>query len=594
MNNIKGYLSDILELLGPHRRKLPVLVATFFLVSILDLVGIGLVGTYVSFVTEAGSLDRSRLPTWLALINLDRINLSPAVVFGIFLVALFFIKSVISISINRYIFRFSASQMVYLRGRAMATFQNLPYLEFVNRNSAEYIQSIQAYVAQYSSTLTTLLRLLSEGVVSVAIIVMLSLINWVLLVLLIALSCTLFIGFDRIFKKRVYRSGKQANLGNQFAIRGIQEGISGLKEIRILGKESYFLDQVVSGSRQAAYAQAFIHLVEAIPKYLVEVIIISFVVLLVGIMFLQTDTVETVYPVIGMFGIAILRIGPAVSFFSSSTARLRGQRHGISELVADLRKTSNIPHSVSPTEILFQRSNFSSIKLQNVCFSYPSKTIPAIDNLSLEFVAGESIGLIGESGSGKSTLVDLLMGLLAPTSGKILFNGEPLADRLDDWRSNTAYLPQDVFLIDDKLRHNVALGIEEGKIDDDLLMEALQKARLSELVRELPSGVDTMLGERGVRLSGGQRQRVALARAFYHRREVLVLDEATSALDHETEREIVNEIQELKGEKTMIVIAHRLSTLQHCDRIYRLKKGKIIQTGTYDQVIHGPKIESKP
>jgi ATP-binding cassette, subfamily B, bacterial PglK len=593
MNNIKEYLSDILELLGPQRSKLPVLVTIFFLVSMLDLVGIGLVGTYVSFVTETESLDRNRLPAWVALINLDRINLSPTVLFGIFLVALFVIKTVVAILINRYIFRFSANQVVYLRGRAMATFQNLPYLEFVNRNSAEYIQSIQAYVTQYSSTLTTLLRLLSEGIVFVAIIVMLGLINWVLVVLLAALSCTLFIGFDRIFRKRVYRSGKQANLGNQLAIRGIQEGISGLKEIRILGKEWYFLNQVVSGSRQAAYAQAFNHLVEAIPKYLVEVIIISFVVLLVGVMFLQADGIDRAYPVIGMFGIAILRIGPAVSFFSSSAARLRGQRHGISELVSDLRKTSNTPHSVSPAETLSQRSDFSSIKLQNVCFSYPSKTIPAIDNLSLEFVAGQSIGLIGESGSGKSTLVDVLMGLLVPTSGKILYNGEALKNRLTDWRSITAYLPQDVFLIDDTLRHNVALGIEEGKIDDSLLIEALQQTRLSELVSELPSGVDTMLGERGVRLSGGQRQRVALARAFYHRREVLVLDEATSALDHETEREIVNEIQELKGEKTMIVIAHRLSTLQHCDRVYRMKKGKIIQAGTYDQVIHGPKIERK-
>jgi ABC-type bacteriocin/lantibiotic exporter with double-glycine peptidase domain len=322
------------------------------------------------------------------------------------------------------------------------------------------------------------------------------------------------------------------------------------------------------------------------------VAIVVFVVSLVGVTYVQTGDIEGSYPLVGMFGVAALRLGPAVTMVISSVVILRNQRHGIAMLAIDLteireKKTVIMGEGESSNE-----TTFGKLELQNVCFTYESSIRPALENISLEVVAGESIGLIGVSGSGKTTLVDVMLGLLQPQSGKILYNGGGMKESLSGWRSNVAYLPQDVFLIDDSLRCNIALGVPENEINEQAVSDAIEKARLKELIPELAKGVDTMIGERGVRLSGGQRQRVALARALYHGRGVLVLDEATSALDNETEREIVAEIQELKGEKTMIVIAHRLTTLQHCDRIYRLKKGKIIQTGTYDQVIHGPKIES--
>ena len=214
--------------------------------------------------------------------------------------------------------------------------------------------------------------------------------------------------------------------------------------------------------------------------------------------------------------------------------------------------------------------------LKDVCFSYPKTKQHALNGISLDIHANDSIGLIGSSGSGKTTLVDMLLGLLEPKSGEILFNGRPLNSCLDNLRSQVAYLPQEVFLIDDTLRKNVALGIEDSEIDNKKINRALKQARLSELVNIMPQGVDTMLGERGARLSGGQRQRIALARAFYHGRSILVMDESTSALDSETESEIIKEIKQLKGHITIIVIAHRLATVEHCDRIYRLEMGEIV------------------
>ena len=218
-------------------------------------------------------------------------------------------------------------------------------------------------------------------------------------------------------------------------------------------------------------------------------------------------------------------------------------------------------------------------------FFYPDSKNNALENISLEIHAGESIGFIGPSGSGKTTLLDALLGLFEPQKGVIEYNSRNIKNNLKEWQSQIAYIPQEIFLIHGSLRHNVALGINEEDIDDNRLNESLRQARLSDMVENLPEGVNTILGERGIRFSGGQRQRVALARAFYHGRNILVMDEATSALDSETEKEIVSEIERLKGNKTMIVIAHRLTTLKHCDRIYKLQDGKIVNMGSYSEII---------
>jgi ABC-type bacteriocin/lantibiotic exporter with double-glycine peptidase domain len=232
-----------------------------------------------------------------------------------------------------------------------------------------------------------------------------------------------------------------------------------------------------------------------------------------------------------------------------------------------------------------QYETFRLLEMRNLSFCYTNVLVDALQGINLQIRSGDSVGIIGTSGAGKTTLIDMFLGLHEPQTGSITFNGRPLREALLDWRSQTAYLPQQVFLIDNTLKRNVALGVEDVNIDETRLHEALRKARLSELLKQLPNGVETLLGERGVRLSGGQRQRVALARAFYHARGVLVMDEATNALDDSTEREIVEEIKHLKGKITMIVIAHRLTTVQHCDRIYRLENGCMVEEGHTKHVL---------
>ena len=580
-------MSEVLLGLGSQRRKLPWLLGLFSMVSVLDLIGISLVGGYISLLTQPDPKVGGLLQQWLSSVSWSRDNSALVLGLGGLLVLVFLLKAISAIFVNWIILRFANNHTVRLRSQIMHAFQHLSYIRYLQRSSSSYIQSVQNYVNQFTGTLILLLRIISEGIVALAILLLLASVNFTALIILFCFGLVIFLGYDTSFRKRVMEAGRVGNLANQGLIRAIQEGFSGLKEVRILGKENYFFDQVLEYSQAISRVATFTSVIASSPRYLIEVAIVVFVVSLVGVTYVQTGDIEGSYPLVGMFGVAALRLGPAVTMVISSVVILRNQRHGIAMLAIDLteireKKTVIMGEGESSNE-----TTFGKLELQNVCFTYESSIRPALENISLEVVAGESIGLIGVSGSGKTTLVDVMLGLLQPQSGKILYNGGGMKESLSGWRSNVAYLPQDVFLIDDSLRCNIALGVPENEINEQAVSDAIEKARLKELIPELAKGVDTMIGERGVRLSGGQRQRVALARALYHGRGVLVLDEATSALDNETEREIVAEIQELKGEKTMIVIAHRLTTLQHCDRIYRLHQGQVIEVGSYEEVIRG-------
>jgi len=326
--------------------------------------------------------------------------------------------------------------------------------------------------------------------------------------------------------------------------------------------------------------------IQIIPNYLIEFALVTFVVLFISITYFLGQNTQELIPVLGMFGMATLRLKPIALNVFTNVSNLRYNRDAISRLYQDIQQLESFEQITKPqTQHSAKTEKFRSMILEDVNFSYQNTSQQTLEKISIEIHSGESIGLVGASGAGKTTLMDVLLGLLPPEDGIISYNGKPLNESYAEWHSQVAYLPQQIFLIDNTLKRNIALGIVDKEIDEEKLHQAIQKAKLKEVVDQLPQGVDTLLGERGIRLSGGQRQRVALARAFYHDRNVLVLDEATSALDNETEQEIVNEIQRLKGGKTLIVIAHRLTTVQHCDRIYRLNCGRVVECSTPDVML---------
>ena len=504
---------------------------------------------------------------------------------GLLLVGIFLVKTVASIGIQGAIVRFSLGQRARLQTSLMRSYQRLPYTEFLQRNSSEFVHSIEALTEDFASLVQMGLRTLSDALVTILLLALLAWQNAPALALLIVLVVAVVFAYDRLFRRKLWTYGELMNSSATAVMRGVNQGIEGLKEIRILGAERHFHEKVKASALEYSRSHGAIQVAHGAPRYLLELTMVVFVVALVLLNMWLGGRMETLMPTLGMFAVAALRLLPAASTFSSSLVRMRACRDSVSRLHADIdalsRATLEPPGDRDAGEPVL--GPFDRLSIECVSFTYPGATRPALRELSLEVRPREALGLIGPSGSGKTTLVDLLLGLLRPTQGDVRYNGRPLAECLAEWRTQVAYLPQQVFLIDDTLRRNVALGLDDAAIDGPRFEEALRQARLHEVVSALPKGADTVIGERGVRLSGGQRQRVALARAFYHGRDVLVMDEATSSLDPETELEIVEEIRRLKGHKTLIVIAHRESTVMQCDRICKLEQGRIVQEGHYNE-----------
>lgn len=584
MNRLLQYIREVLYLLGDNRRKIPWMLFLFLASSVLDLAGISLIAPYVAILVSPETFTQSNFYPFFVSLGMVTEQEELLTTLGLLLLSVFVFKAVAAILINLIIVRFCYKQGIHLRLLLMTSYQNLPYIHYLHRNSSEFVHNI-ALAGKFSeSILQSILRLISDGLVALVILVLLALNNPIALGLLVLLLGSLIFIYDQIFRPNIGRYGRQSNEYSTQMVKSIHEGIEGLKEIRILGKEKHFQRMLHEGAKGYASVSTKSAMITTSPRYLLEFLLVAFVVFTVFISIMLGEDLKSLLPTLGMFGIASLRLVPAANQILSGITKIRFGRNSVALLYSDLQyleQQVNLDNETIRTNV----SAFQLLSLYNVSFSYPSTQQQALNDVSLEINKGDAIGLTGPSGSGKTTFVDILLGLMKPQSGEINFNGQPLSNNLSEWRSQVAYLPQQVFLIDSSLRNNVALGLDEHEIDDEKVEEALRQARLSDLVKQLPQGFDTMLGERGIRLSGGQRQRVALARAFYHDRNVLVMDESTSSLDNETEREIVEEIKRLKGNKTLIIIAHRLTTLQHCNRIYQLERGGLVKQGSYEDVV---------
>jgi len=582
MKFIFNYIKEILYLINESKKKLILLCSFFIFVSIFEVIGIGLIVPYLSLIANPSLVNNEYIKKFTIFFNLSSFN--EIIIFsGFALFSVFLLKTFFTIYINKLILSFSERQQLRLRSKLVKSFSSQTYEKYVSRNSAEYIYLAHNQIGIFSSNvILSFLKLISESIVLFFITIILAWSTGLIFILFILIIFIVVFLYDFIFKNKIKEYSNKASINGRLSLKSMQELINGFKEVRILGVGSYFVNKIDEKSKIASKYNLKFQIITSSPRSFMEFFIIFFLIAIVLYNIFLGKDIQIVIPILGLFGVAALRLLPSLNLITSSITQLRYGRLATKEIYAELKKIETL--KIFETDNI--NSEFQNLELKNVKFKYHKAENLTLTDINLKITEGESIGVIGSSGSGKTTLINLIIGLLNKQSGEILYNGQKLDESSKSLMSNIAYLPQDIFLLDDTIANNIAFGLEEKDIDINRINESISKAQLDGLMSQMPTGINTLIGERGIRLSGGQKQRLAIARAFYFNKSILILDESTSALDSETEKLIVEEIKRLKGTVTMIVIAHRLSTLENCDKIIVLESGAIKEIGESKIIIN--------
>lgn len=576
---MKEYLIRIYSLLYEDKKRLPLLLVLFLLTSFFDALSLAILFPFIQILVNFQDFQSS-YGWFFESINL--ISKSEIITFlGITLVSLFIIKALASILVNWAILRITYNRQAKIKTSLLHKYLNMHYRKYIEGNSARYIQMIQTMSMQFIKVLQGFLRLLSDGLIFLSIVIVLAIVEGPLLIYVGGMMIVLLLIYDIFFKKLLDSQSRAITDSSVQVTKTVNESIQGLKEIKILGKQNFFEDILKENVDIYAKNNIYADLIRTQPKHIIELIfVIAFTLAVVFFTPLQNDF-QSLIPTLGVFLFAAIRLMPTLNQMLASVNVLRIGYYPTTLLFEDMTTKQDLEEDDYKANIL--KDGFTSMLLKNVFFSYKNDKEHQLNGISLQVDKNKSIGLFGQSGSGKTTLVDVMLGLLEPSKGEIHLNNKIVKNN-KEFRNLVAYIPQDIFIINDSVKNNITLTGRDEVIDDVLLEDVVLRSRLKEVINNLPEGINTNIGERGVKLSGGQKQRIAIARALYNKREVLIMDEATSALDNNTEKEIIDEIRKLKGKVTMVVIAHRLTTLQHCDEIYEISNGRISEKYNYEDI----------
>jgi ABC-type multidrug transport system fused ATPase/permease subunit len=568
-------------LTGRERRNLGGILALMLFGTVLDTFSIGLVIPAVGLLTQPNYLQK-----FPGLDNFLGHPTETQFVIGsmVFILIVYLIKTAFliwSLWVQR---GFSNSVTTRIGKQLFEIYLRQPYSYHLNRNSALLIRNSLNITSVMSGTIDPVLMILSDAFVTVGIfglLVALEPQGTIVTVIVFGFSAWLF---RRFTNQRIRRWGEAQNFHRQMILQHLQQGFGGVKDVKVLGREDFFVEQYSEHLVGTANVLRRFSIAQSLPRFGLEILTIMGLAVLVATMVGSGKDLTSILPVLGLFGAAAFRLLPAVNRLITSLQTINANR----PLVDDLYRDLALPNPAIRSRSIGQKFEHV-IDIDDVSFRYASSQTEALSAVSMRVKRGEAVGLVGPSGSGKSTLVDVLLGLLEPQSGRVTVDGQDIQFDLRWWQDQIGYVPQSIFLTDDTLRRNVAFALPKDEIDDDAVQAAVRSAQLEDFVSTLPAGLETDIGERGVRLSGGQRQRIGIARALYHNPGVLVLDEATSSLDTETEHGVMQAVKALQGDKTVIIVAHRLSTVEYCDRLYRLEDAHIVDEGSFHDVIERAK-----
>ncbi len=570
--------------------KVSMLFLLMLIKAVLEVLGIGMIPAFVSIVAAP---DRVLEIAWLQPVfewlnitgSRDLLLWGSAALLGIFIV-----KSAYIIFFNYIEARYIFNRRYIISHRMMSAYMQAPYTFHLQRNTAELLRNVTSEVyILINKVLSKILGMAREGLMALSILLFLLVVEPLITVIVILFAGLGAGTFLQLTKRKVKAYGEREQVHRSEMIKAVNQGLGGLKDARVLNREFEFIKRFSDEARDSSKLLTYISYTSKIPQPLIETIAVAGMMMISAILVWQGRPLAIIIPILTLFAMAIVRLMPAIRSLTSDYTNLIYNMVSLNPIYNDLKSLEE-----TSREFRAERRDIKPMVLEqkiegrNVFYSYPNSEENALDGVSFSIPRGTAVAFVGESGAGKTTVVDLLLGLLDPGKGEVLVDGRDIRENISAWQRNIGYIPQSIYLADETLRKNIAFGIPEEEIDDEQVMKALELAQLKKMVDDqLPDGLDTILGENGTRLSGGQRQRVGIARALYHEPQVLVMDEATSALDNITEKEITNAIESLKGERTVIMIAHRLTTVESCDRLYLMSNGKIMDEGTYGELVDG-------
>lgn len=589
MKSIRSVWHKCMYIFDRHQKlRLIGLLLMLFFETILELVGVISVYPFIALILSPSMIETNRVIHWLyCAVGVEDTN-QFFVLVALLIIILYVVKNVYNAlaSYIRYGFVFNTQRELGVR--LMRSYMKEPYSFFLEKNSSVLMRGVSSDVNQFFEMVFQCLYLFSDGVMLIVFGVFLLYLDFILSIVIVGIMILFVLVFVRWNKKRATHYGMETQTSAGKMTQWLQQAFGGAKEIKILRREEYFVDNYEKYCRITNKMNQRFSFLNAIPHLVLECFCTAAILLVISLRIQSGEEVVAFVSKMSVFAMALFRLFPRISRINTSVNAVIFSYPFLDTVFEDIKMGEEHKYirkerqKIGEIEGKLEFNN--EIRIENVHFSYPNTDEEVLSDVSLTIKKGQAIGLVGPSGSGKSTLADVLLGILELNEGRVLCDGEDILYHIDEWSDKLGYIPQTIFLSDDTIRNNVAFGLLEEATNDDMVWKALEQAQLKEFVENLPEGLDTRIGERGVRFSGGQRQRIGIARALYNNPEILVLDEATSALDNETERAVMESIERLLGHKTMIIIAHRITTVRNCDVIFKVE-GRNAHPISYEELV---------
>ena len=566
-----------------QKHKMVLLVFLMLIGAVLETLGVSMILPVMSVVMEENAVQKhAYLQVICDLFHIaydDTRTLMILVMVG--LIVIFAVKNVFLFFQQKVQLKFVYTNQFATSRRMMINFMERPYEYYLNADTSVIQRSITSDVNNMYGLILSLLQLVSEGIVFVCLIAV-SLVSDVMMSITVALLLVVVLAIIKWVLKPIMRKAGEENQDYYSGLyKWIDQSVMGIKEIKIANKENYFINEYAKCGEGYVNAVQRYNLYNATPRLLIETVALAGMIFYMMIQLLSGVQVTAILPQLTLLALVAMRLIPCANRINNhltSISYFEPFFMGVSDNLQEEIRDESIDYNAASYQKKVEVQKLEirhNIQLKDIVYKYPNTETLIFDRANMEIPIGKSVGIVGTSGAGKTTIVDILLGLLQIQSGEILADGVEVREHYQSFLKDIGYIPQTIFMIDSTIRKNVAFGVADEEIDDAKVWRALQEAQLDEFVRGLPDGLDTSIGERGIRISGGQRQRIGIARALFEDPEVLVLDEATSALDNETEAAIMESINMLHGKKTLIIIAHRLQTIEKCDMVYRVEKGQV-------------------